>query len=59
MNYDERIVEYLMRTCGVSRGLAVVALQYNRGSTAYAQADLYDETRRERFRREAREYGLE
>lgn len=55
---DDRLIEYLMLQCDVTRDVALVALNFNGGSVVHAQTALADPTFVARCAREVRECGL-
>lgn len=55
---DDRLVEYIMLKCNVTRGVALIALNYNKGSVIHAQSALEDPTFVARCFREACEGGF-
>lgn len=56
---QERNIQYLMKTCSVSHGIATVALIHSRGSVAIAKDLLTSDTCKQIYGREAREFGIQ
>ena len=56
---DEQLLEFLMKKHGVSRTVAMIAMNHNSLSVIYASDALSNDICRYQYEREARECGLE
>lgn len=56
---DESLLEFLMKKHGVSRTVAMIAMNHNRLSVIHASEALSNDTCKYQYQREAREYALE
>lgn len=56
---DEKLLEFLMQKHGVSRTVAMIAMNHNSLSVIYASDALSNDICRYQYEREARECGLE
>ncbi len=54
----EKRAQYIMQSCSVSHGVALVALMHSRGSIPIAKDSLTSDTCRQIYGREAMEYGI-